>query len=67
MINIVFNGAKYQIKKASTLADFLAQQQFNLEYSAVAINRAFVARSEYPNIILDEDDQVECVKPMQGG
>ena len=67
MINIAFNGAACQIKKSISLAEFLSRQQLNLEYSAVAINRAFVARSEYPNIILDEGDQVECVTPMQGG
>jgi len=48
------------------LQDLLNQHNKSHNY-AVAVNRQFVARSQYAQTILKEQDQIDIIQPMQGG
>ncbi|MGD9427177.1 sulfur carrier protein ThiS [Pantoea sp. NSTU24] len=52
---------------ASTLAELMAEQQFDIRSVATALNGAFVPRSSYARQQLEAGCQVEVLSPMQGG
>ncbi len=50
-----------------TLEEFLNSLDVEIGYAAIAINREFVPRAEFAQVILQAGDKIECVMPMQGG
>ncbi|GAA6153009.1 sulfur carrier protein ThiS [Pseudoteredinibacter isoporae] len=72
-MNIVLNGKAVEIPETANLQAFF--ESLNNEDAAitlprqfaVAVNAQFVPRSQYPNIILQEGDDLELLVPMQGG
>lgn len=68
MIKIQFNNQIMQIPKTTTLHDFLSQQGLSKEQGfAIAINQSFVPRANYATSFLQEGDEINVIKPMQGG
>ncbi len=67
MINIKLNAKQIQIEKAMMLGEFLKINNYNFKGFAVAINREFIPRSQYDAHLINEDDDIEIVAPMQGG
>ena len=63
---IVLNGQPHPVATPLTLADLLAGLGYTSGF-AVAINRAFVPRSEYAETTLRTGDEVEVLTPRQGG
>ena len=49
------------------LLDLLRSIGANIQFVAVAHNGDVVDRERFPQIILDEGDQVEIVRPVGGG
>ena len=66
MINVVFNGEARSFQ-SDLLADCLAEIKTGKAPSAVAVNRAFVPRSDYATTRLNDGDNIELLVPMQGG
>ena len=67
MITIYLNDEKIQIENNINLFDLLNKKKLCHPYQAVAINRRFIAKSEYETHQLNEDDKIDIVLPMQGG
>ena len=67
MINIVLNGEKIELSAPLNVINFLAQQQFNEDNFALAINKEFVPKSFYIKKIIQHGDILDIVTPMQGG
>ncbi|MBE0493477.1 MAG: sulfur carrier protein ThiS [Thiomicrospira sp.] len=52
--------------KAQTLAGLVVE--LNIEGAfALALNQNFVPKSQYANTLINENDRIEIVAPMQGG
>lgn len=69
MIKLTLNQQAFSVKEGSDLLALL-QSRLGPElvpFCAVAVNRRFVPRERYQQIILEEGDAVDLVLPMQGG
>jgi sulfur carrier protein len=67
-ITITLNG-QTDTYNASTpnITNFLHDKGFADKKVAVAINGQFIPKSSYDEHIINENDDVEIVAPMQGG
>lgn len=65
-MQIIVNDEVLDIETGMTLARFIEwfKQTGNF---AVAVNMEFVPRSLYAETVLQENDKLEIVQPMQGG
>ncbi|HEV2099874.1 MAG TPA: sulfur carrier protein ThiS [Stellaceae bacterium] len=68
MIRLRINGVEEEIT-AATLAELLTARGVNVQarFLAVAVNGAVVRRAEWPEKPLSPGDEVEIVRPLQGG
>lgn len=64
-MNIILNG-KHAELNGRTVADLIAQTAPQKPF-AVAVNTAFVAKSAYAETVLNENDQIDIVRPVVGG
>lgn len=67
MIEVFINGERKSIDEKSDLAAVLIANNFNCARIAVAVNSAFVARSDYESFFLKANDTVDVVAPVAGG
>lgn len=67
VINILLNDKKQPIDEATTLSNLIKAHGSDDGAFAVAVNDAFIPRSDYENTVLKEGDRVELLVPMQGG
>ena len=66
MISVHFNDEVITIEKCS-LAQLLEQMEMQNKGYAVMLNRSFIPLSEHQRTILQENDKIELIAPMQGG
>ncbi len=64
---IKINGKKSQINNPINVNDLLLKHGYKDKLVAVAINGDFVPRSSYDDFLINEQDDIEIVAPMQGG
>ncbi|AMQ27856.1 TPA: sulfur carrier protein ThiS [Legionella pneumophila] len=67
MINVYFNDKIYKIQPSLSLRAFLKQLNYTQQYFAVAINNHHVPHKAYEATILQANDRVDILFPMQGG
>ena len=67
MITLTINGKRRELEGPTSLVDFLQSIGVNLQFIAVAHNGEVVDRESFPQIVLDEGDEVEVVRPVGGG
>ena len=67
MISLTINGRRRELEGPTRLIDFLQSSGVNLQFIAVAHNGEVVDREKFPQIVLDEGDDVEVVRPVGGG
>ncbi|WP_086930283.1 sulfur carrier protein ThiS [Agarilytica rhodophyticola] len=65
-MNIEFNDKAIVIDENTNLAHLIKNQNIQGSF-AVAVNMEFIPRSHYSQTVLCEGDQIELLKPMQGG
>ena len=66
-MQIILNGQARELPEGSTLAQALSSFGFEASEVAVAIDTAFVPRSQYASRVLMEGEQLEVLAPVQGG
>lgn len=69
-MRILVNQIEYDLPSGSFLSTALTQIQFQMQAKApfaVAVNRIFVPKDQYPTYSLQEHDQVEVITPVTGG
>ena len=68
MTRLRINGEEAELAVA-TVAELLAERGIDpaARFLAVAVNGAIVRRAEWPVAPLSPGDQVEIVRPLQGG
>lgn len=67
MLDLVVNGAPYQVAGPITVADLVDRLGCGRRGVAVAVNRVVVARSAWADTALDAGDTVEVLRAAQGG
>lgn len=66
-MKIILNGAPLNIENTYKISDLLEQQGYDGKLIAVAVNNEFLPKSTYASTIIQENDKIEIVAPMQGG
>jgi len=67
MITIHLNDSPITVETSMNLRDFLIHHVPDESGYAVALNRRFIAKSAYDSTLLQDADQIELVRAMQGG
>ncbi|MDM0111134.1 sulfur carrier protein ThiS [Variovorax sp. J22R133] len=65
-MKVLINDTPHELASNATLPDALQAIQATPPF-AVAINREFVPRSQYPARVLRPDDSIEVIRPVTGG
>jgi thiamine biosynthesis protein ThiS len=61
------NGKEQKLVSPMTIEDLIVNTGFRRDRVAVELNGKIVPRSEYPNVLLDNNDSVEIVGFVGGG
>lgn len=67
MITIQFNNQSLELEKNCSLNNMLTSLGYIDTNFAIAVNRKFIHKTDYPNYILQMGDHIEVITPMQGG
>lgn len=67
MISVRLRDAIIKIKHNTTLSQLLMKEGVSQQYHAVALNRQFIAAQNYSSTLLQENDRIDIIIPMQGG
>lgn len=67
MIEIELNGAPHSVPPRHTLAELIAALELTGQALALAVNRSVVPRQQWPQRVLQAQDQVEIVRAIGGG
>ncbi|AMP89783.2 thiamine biosynthesis protein ThiS [Legionella pneumophila subsp. pascullei] len=66
-MNIYLNDKIYTIQSSLSLSAFLKQLNYTQQHFAVAINNHHVPHNAYETTILQANDSIDILFPMQGG
>ena len=66
-MELTINGLKTSIKDECNVVELLENMNLKEKTVAVAVDGRFVPRSEHSSFILQEGQEIELVRPMQGG
>lgn len=64
---VSLNDTLVEVAPHTTLQDALPQWNPDGSKCVIAINREFVPRTDYAQIILQDGDEIDLVKPVWGG
>ena len=67
MITLTVNGKPRDLDGPTPLLDLLRSSGVNLQFVAVCYNGEVLDRERFPQIVLNQGDQVEVVRPVGGG
>lgn len=67
MITVFLNNKSQLVENGKTLYDFLMQHHQLKPYVAVIVNNNLVARRVFKTTLLQPNDCVDILIPMQGG
>jgi sulfur carrier protein len=67
MIEIIVNGAKQNITSDINIKEMIKELNYTKEGFAVAINESFIAIKSYESTIIQANDRIEILAPVQGG
>lgn len=66
-MKITINGKTKTIDSTITVNKLLLSEGYKDKLVAIAINNHFIAKSSYDDHIIQNNDIIEIVAPMQGG
>lgn len=67
MITIVLNGSNKQIDSNTSIVQLLVSLDLGEKRLAVEVNQQIIPRSDFANVTLNEQDNVEIVQAIGGG
>ena len=67
MIKINVNGEMKEIQAGLNVKEMIEVLQYKTKGFAVAVNTIFVAIDTYENTIINENDKIDILAPVQGG
>ena len=66
-LKVLLNNQSIELATQSNLTTVLKTQGYQNQSFAVAINKTFIPKAQYDQVILKEGDDINIVTPMQGG
>ncbi len=66
-MKLIVNGAEQEIQGPITLAEYLSSLGLVGRYVAVARNGEVLERQAFAELLLEEGDRLEIVRPVGGG
>jgi sulfur carrier protein len=66
-MNLTINGQTQTIETPQTLLTLLSHLGYDIHSIAVALDGQFIPRSFYTTTLLNADQSLEILSPMQGG
>ena len=66
-INLVVNGKTREVASSTDLATYLAGLGLNLQFVAVGYNGEVIKKESFTDVVLQEGDSLEIVRPVGGG
>lgn len=66
-MKVYINGKEHKFKSSVTLIELIEQLGLTGKRIAVELNQEIAPRSQYSQIILEENDQLEIVHAIGGG
>lgn len=67
MITVSINNEKKHVAEGTSITQMLQLCGFDKNKIAVAVNAEFVSRAEYAEYLLENNDKVDVLAPVQGG
>lgn len=67
MIRVILNNEALELAKGITLGQLLLELEQSKPGVAVALNQSVVARSQWPEKILNENDKITLFHAIAGG
>jgi thiamine biosynthesis protein ThiS len=67
MVTILLNDQRIKLTEQSSVADVLQKYNYANDCFAVALNSKIIRQDEYNKIVLNNEDVLEIIVPMQGG
>ena len=67
MITIIFCNNTVTLEENVSINELLLKKNYTHKHFAVAINKTFIPQSEYSRTLLEHNDTVDIIFPMQGG
>jgi thiamine biosynthesis protein ThiS len=67
MITVLLNDQVIRLESMMNLSELLMNYVDQTGGFAVALNCRFIPRIDYARTLLKDSDQVELIRPMQGG
>ena len=68
MIQVSINNSKQQLEQGATVMQAIAALGFENETMlGVAVNQTFVPKDQWPDTKLNDNDQVDILRPISGG
>jgi len=66
-INISVNGEKQSVKTKLSLTEVLSELNINQTMISIAVNSDFVAKDQYDELTINENDLIDVLTPIAGG
>jgi thiamine biosynthesis protein ThiS len=66
-MKVSVNGKPMEVEPGLSVEGLLTLLNVKREYTAVAVNRDIIRKTDYDAVTLSEGDKVEIVRPMGGG
>ena len=66
-MQILLNGKPLELEDKINVKDLLEQKGYEGKIVAVACNGEFIPRGSYTETMIQNNDKIEIVAPMQGG
>ncbi len=66
-MDIILNGAPHELNQTSTVAELVAELELSRQAIAVAVNRCIIARPQWEQYQLQQNDLVDVVRAIGGG
>ncbi len=66
-MDVILNGKKIKLDGATNISRLLSVHGYADKLVAVAVNGHFVAKSQHDEHVINNNDEIEIVAPMQGG
>lgn len=66
-MRIFLHNKEIIIENSCTLSEFFKSQEIISGNYAVAVNKKFIAKADYAHTVLNHQDQITIIRPMQGG
>jgi sulfur carrier protein len=67
MISITLNNEQKTIPENKNINQLVNLLKLQTKYTAILVNNSFIPKSQYESTMVNENDKISQITPMQGG